>query len=344
MPDRDFYLNPSQKMADIRTQYQAHIARMLELAQLPQAAARARAHLGPRAAHRAGALEPRRTPSRSSRATTTGRSPSSRSARPGLDWNAYFAAAGLGQQTEFVVWQPSAVTGIAALTGERAARDLEGLAALSPARARSRPTCRRPSATEHFEFHGRVLSGTPAAARRAGSAPSTKTNDALGEAVGKLYVARYFPPSEKARAEALVKNLHRRLRRTHRSPRVDGAADTRARQGQARRRSRSESGYPDHWRSFAGLEIERRRCLRQRRARRALRARAQPEEARTTRRPFRVGHGAPGGQRREPARNERAQLPGRHPAAAVLRSCSTAGHGLRRHRRNHRPRDQPQFR
>jgi hypothetical protein len=56
MPDRDFYLNPSQKMADIRRQYQAHIAKVLTLAQLPEV--RAARHLRTRAAHRPGALEP----------------------------------------------------------------------------------------------------------------------------------------------------------------------------------------------------------------------------------------------------------------------------------------------
>ena len=41
---------------------------------------------------------------------------------PGLDWHAFFAAAGLGGQAEFVVWQPGAVTGIAALVRDPAAR------------------------------------------------------------------------------------------------------------------------------------------------------------------------------------------------------------------------------
>ena len=105
---------------------------------------------------------------------------------------------------------------------------------------------------EHFDFHGRVLSGTPEQPPRWKRAVD-ETNDALGEAVGKLYVERYFPPSEKARAEALVKNLIAAF-----AVRIDHlewmAPQTRARAKAKLATLRVGVGYPDHWRSFAALE------------------------------------------------------------------------------------------
>ena len=115
MPDRDFYLNPSQKMADIRTQYQAHIARVLALAQLPDAAGRA-AHIFELERRIAQAHWSRQDTEQVLKGNNHWKRADFAQRAPGLDWEAYFAAAGLAQQGEFVVWQPSGVTGIAALT------------------------------------------------------------------------------------------------------------------------------------------------------------------------------------------------------------------------------------
>jgi putative endopeptidase len=251
MPDRDFYLNPSQKMADIRTQYQAHIATMLALAQLPDATARAT---------RIFALERRIAQAHWSRQDTEQvlkgnnhwKAADFAQRAPGLDWKAYFAAAGLKQQAEFVVWQPSAFTGISALTASEPLETwkdwlrfhlLEHNASYLP----------KAFGAEHFAFHGRILSGTPEQPPRWKRAVD-ETNDALGEAVGKLYVQRYFPPSEKARAEALVKNLIAAF-----GVRIDHlewmAPQTRARAKAKLATLKVGVGYPDHWRSFAALEV-----------------------------------------------------------------------------------------
>ena len=88
-------------------------------------------------------------------------------------------------------------------------------------------------ADEAFAFYGTVLTGTPKQRERWKRAVDA-TNDALGEAVGKLYVAKYFPPAEKARAEAMVKNLIAAFGRRDRQARLDGARDQGEGQGQAR--------------------------------------------------------------------------------------------------------------
>jgi predicted metalloendopeptidase len=253
MPDRDYYLNSSQKMADIRTQYQAHIAAVLSLARLGSAQEKAKAifELERRIAEvhvsRAEDEEVLKGNNHWSAAEFPQRA-------PGLDWAAFFAAAGLAQQREFVVWQPGAVSGISALTASAPLETwkdylrfhlIDSLSGYLP----------KAFVAEQFAFHQHVLSGTPEQESRWKRAVE-ETNDALGEAVGKLYVAKYFPPEEKARAEAMVRNLVAAF--ATRIDRLDWMAPgTRAKAKAKLSTLRVGVGYPDHWRDYSGLEVVR---------------------------------------------------------------------------------------
>ena len=253
MPDRDYYLNPSQKMADIRAKYQAHIAAVLTLAHVAEPAGRAA---------RIFALEHSLAEAHWSRAQSEDVLKGNNhwavaefgQRAPGLDWPAFFAAAGLVRADTFVVWQPSAVTGIAALT---ASVPLETWKDYLRFRLieRNSPYLPRAFVDEHFAFHGRVLSGTPQLRPRWKRAVQ-ETNDALGEAVGKLYVARYFPPAEKARAEAMVQKLLAAF--ATRIDRLDWMApETRARAKAKLATLKVGVGYPDRWRDYSALEVVR---------------------------------------------------------------------------------------
>jgi putative endopeptidase len=253
MPDRDYYLNPSQKMADVRGAYQAHIATALELAHIAGAREKARSIFE---------LERRIAEVHSSRAESEEvlkgnnhwAAAEFAQRAPGLDWPAFFAAAGLAQQREFVVWQPHAVSGISALTASvplETWKDylrfhlIDGMSGYLP----------KAFVAEEFAFHQQVLSGTPQQEARWKRAVA-ETNNALGEAVGKLYVARYFPPAEKARAEAMVRNLVAAF-----ATRIDRlewmAPETRARAKAKLATLKVGVGYPDHWRDYSGLEVVR---------------------------------------------------------------------------------------
>ncbi|MGH8218422.1 MAG: M13 family peptidase, partial [Steroidobacteraceae bacterium] len=114
MPDRDYYLDPSAHMAAIRTQYRAHIARVLRLAHIADADAKAARifELERRMARvhwsRADSEQVRKADNHWSRADFDRRA-------PGLDWQAFFAAAHLEHAPRFIVWQPSALIGLSAL-------------------------------------------------------------------------------------------------------------------------------------------------------------------------------------------------------------------------------------
>jgi predicted metalloendopeptidase len=253
MPDRDYYLNPSQKMADIRSEYQAHIAAVLSLA-----------HIAPASQMAKGIFELERQIAEVhvSRAESEDVLKGNNHwdaadfphKAPGLDWPAFFSAAGLAQQREFVVWQPGAVTGISALTASvplQTWKDylrfhlIDSVSGYLP----------KAFVAQHFAFHHHVLSGTPEQQPRWKRAVE-ETNDALGEAVGKLYVAKYFPPEEKARAEQMVQNLLAAF-----ATRIDRLAwmapETRTKAKAKLATLKVGVGYPDRWRDYTGLQVVR---------------------------------------------------------------------------------------
>ena len=151
---------------------------------------------------------------------------------PGLDWAAYFDAAGLGQQQDFVVWQPKAVAGISALVKSQPLETWKDYLAYH-ALDRARPTCPRPSPTKASISMGHVLNGTPQQAERWKRAIDD-TSGALGEAIGKLYADKHFAGNQGAR-RGDGEEHHRRVRQAHRRGRVDDAGNQGAGQGQARR-------------------------------------------------------------------------------------------------------------
>jgi predicted metalloendopeptidase len=253
MPDRDYYLNPSEKMADIRTRYQAHIAAVLALAHITG---------GKEKATRIFELERRIAEVHTSRAESEevlkGNNHWSAAEfpqrAPGLDWPAFFGAAGLAQQRELVVWQPGAVSGISSLAASVPLETWKDYLRFHLIESES-GYLPKAFVAEHFAFHQRVLSGTPQQQPRWKRAVE-ETNAALGEAVGKLYVARYFPPEEKARAEAMVRNLVAAF--AVRIDRLDWMAPaTRAKAKAKLATLKVGVGYPDHWRDYSGLEVVR---------------------------------------------------------------------------------------
>jgi predicted metalloendopeptidase len=106
---------------------------------------------------------------------------------------------------------------------------------------------------ERFAFYGKTLAGTPALRDRWKRAVDA-TSAALGEAVGKLYVQRYFSPAEKARAEAMVRNLIDAF--GTRIDRLDWMApDTKAKARAKLATLKVGVGYPDKWLDYSGLTV-----------------------------------------------------------------------------------------
>ncbi len=255
MPDRDYYVDPSPRMAEIRTRYREHIGAVLKLGGLARSDGDAKAA-------RIFDLERRIAETHASHVETEdvrkGNNHWSRqdfSVRaPGLDWTAFFLAAGLEKQDDFVVWQPGAVTGISALAQSQPLDTWKDYLAFH-AVERASSLLPRAFVDEQFAFYGKVLSGTPKLRDRWKRGVNA-TDAALGEAVGKLYVEKYFPPSEKARAEEMVRNEVAAF--ALRIDRLDWMApETKAKAKAKLAALRVGVGYPDKWRDYSALEVAR---------------------------------------------------------------------------------------
>jgi predicted metalloendopeptidase len=253
MPDRDYYLSGSAAMREVRRQYLQHIEAVFRLAHVAD---------GRAAAGRVYALETRLAASHGTRAEAEdvahGNNHWSRadfkSRAPGMDWEAFFAAAGLGSQQEFVVWEPSAVTGLASLAGSASLADWRSYLAFH-ALEQHAEILPRALVAEHFHFYGTVLEGTPQLRARWKRAVDA-TNAALGDAVGKLYVARYFPPEAKAQITALVDALLKAF--AQRIDRLEWMAPATRVQAHAKLAALKVGvGYPDQWQDYAWLRVVR---------------------------------------------------------------------------------------
>lgn len=207
MPDRDHYLDPSAPMAEARALYRKHIAAMLTLAHVAGTEA---AEAADSRAGRVLDLETRiaraLAPDADAADVFKQNNPWKRSdfsvKAPGMDWDAYFRSAGMAEQIDFLVWQPSAVTGVSALVGMSSENleawkdylrfhSLEHYAIVLP----------KTIAFEHFAFT------SPGKAPDRLSLAVAATNGALAHAVGRLYTQRHFPPAAKASAQAMARDL-----------------------------------------------------------------------------------------------------------------------------------------
>jgi putative endopeptidase len=253
MPDREAYLDPSPKAATLRAQYQAHIAAILKLADIPDAESKA-AHILSLEIRLAQAHAPDSDAADVFKQNNPWKRADFDTKAPGMDWKAYFKSAGVDDQPEFVVWQPSAVAGTSALVASEEIavwKDylkfhlIEHYASVLP----------KAFAAQDFAFYGAIISGEQKMADRS-DLGIVATNAALGQAVGQLYTQRYFPPEAKAKAQAMVADLIAAFRArisnlTWMSPQTKEKALAKL------AALRIGLGYPDRWIDYSTLDVAR---------------------------------------------------------------------------------------
>jgi putative endopeptidase len=251
LPDRSYYVDTASAMATIRSKYQEHVGAMLGLAGIPDSAQKA-ARILQLESKIATAHWTREASGDVSKGNNHWKRTDFTNKAPGLDWEAYFTAAGLTKPAQFVVWQPSALTGIAALTASEPLDTWKDYLTFHAIQSRVSVL---PGALyrQSFSFFGPVLSGAQKPRDRWKRAV-TATNNALGFSVGKLYAARYFPPAEKARAQSMVTNLiaafHDRI------DSLDWMAPATKMEAKAKLAVLKVGvGYPDKWPEYSGLRI-----------------------------------------------------------------------------------------
>ncbi len=170
-----------------------------------------------------------------------------------IDWNSYFEYMGIPDFETIIVAQPSAVANAANLINKAPIEDLRYyLAARYLNSAASYLSDDFYAAS--FDFHGRTMSGAQEPRPRWKRAMSVP-NGILGEAVGEIYVEKYFPESDKIRMTELVKNLQEAL--GQHIDALDWMSDeTKARAHEKLNTFTVKIGYPDKWKDYSSLEID----------------------------------------------------------------------------------------
>ena len=251
LPDESYYRE--ERFAAVREAFAEHVARVLALAGLDDAVARARRVMELETAIAAGHWDA--VASRDVSATynpraiddVVGDSAALRAWRDALEVPA-------GALDEVVVRQPSFVTSLVALLDEsRLASWRDWLAwrvVLGDARYLSSDV-----ADAHFDFYGRTLTGAPSQRERWKRAVGV-VESAMGDALGRLYVAHHFPPSAKGEVEELVANLVAAYREAITGLTWMGEA-TRERALAKLDAFTPKIGYPARWRDYGALEVRR---------------------------------------------------------------------------------------
>jgi predicted metalloendopeptidase len=253
LPDRDYYLMNDARMMAVRQSYQTYLTQLFTLAQLPDAA---------NAASRVIALETAiaarqwdRARSRDRNAIYNPRTVAQLAeAMPSFDWKAYLDGAGLGAVQNVIVNQPDYLVGIdSIIKATPVATWREYLAAklldtyspeLSSAFVQAR-----------FDFRGKVLAGQQAQRPR-WKRGVTEVELGLGDAAGKLYVARHFKPEAKARMDEMIRNLREAYRIGIDSLEwMTPATKERAKDKLAK--FTVKIGYPDRYRDYSSLVVRR---------------------------------------------------------------------------------------
>lgn len=254
LPDRDYYLddkNPAFVAA--RAKYREYVATMLGLAGFDNAKARAEAIV---------ALETEiarvhwtRVERRQAEKTYNPVPAADLATRfPGLDWSRFIAGTSIPVQGEVIISTPSSLEGIARIINGADLAVLKDYLAFLAIRDAA-PGLPKAFVDANFEMYNKTLGGQPQQAPRWKRGVDL-TSSVLGEAIGKLYVAEYFPPQAKAKIDELVKNIIAAL-----DARLDKLAwmdpKTRVAAREKLAAFTPKIGYPDKWKDYSALSIVR---------------------------------------------------------------------------------------
>jgi putative endopeptidase len=253
LPDEAYY--SADEHQEIRTQYRTHIASMLRLAGIADpdsTAERVFALETALAQHhwdRVKCREADLTYNKLSRIELD-------SLGSALDWSAWLDGSKTPASSleQVVVRQPSFITGLSEVLTRFPLSDWKAWLTWHVIHD-SAPLLSADLVDENFAFYGTALSGTPQLRERWKRGVGV-VEGALGEALGSLYVARHFPPTAKAKMLDLVANLTEAYRQSINELEWMGA-ETRQRALTKLEKFNPKIGYPDEFRDYSSLHIDR---------------------------------------------------------------------------------------
>lgn len=255
LPDRDYYLNDDDaKLRGFRAEYLQHVRRMLAMAGEKDAerAGQAILDLETGLARAQWTKVENRDPVKTYNKTEIARLPA---LVAGYDWNAYFAAAGVGNKADYaIVRQPSFFAVFGTLLGEMPLPVWKSYFKWQVLKATA-PYLGKRFVDEDFGFSGTTLRGIPE------NRPRWKrgvelVEQSIGEGLGRLYVAKHFSPQYKERMQVLVGNLLTAYRQSIASLSWMGP-ETRREALRKLAKFTPKIAYPDTWRDYGALAVSR---------------------------------------------------------------------------------------
>jgi endothelin-converting enzyme/putative endopeptidase len=255
LPDRDYYLKTDRDSVALRTEYRHHVARMLTLAGEPADEAERdsgvvlaiETALAKGALDRVARRDPQKTYHRLTRAEID-------ALTPRFGWSAYLAGLGAPPVDALDVTETKFFQSFDTVIAETSLDDIKTYLRWRLV-SDSAPWLAKPFVDENFAFYGKRLTGTKELKPRWKRCVAA-VDGALGEDLGKAYVAEAFPPEAKARTQAMVGAIAAAFEADLQA--ADWMSpETKAKALQKLAEMRKKIGYPDHWRDYGRLTVTR---------------------------------------------------------------------------------------
>ncbi len=254
MPDRDYYTGDDPRSVKLRELYVDHVQKMFGfLGNTPEEAnanTNTIMEIETRLAHASMTRLERRDPHK-----TYNKSNLEELSKlaPDYNWSAYFDGIGVGDPGKIIVGQPLFFKELSKMMAEVSVEDWKVYLhwnILNTAAA----YLNKEIDAQNFEFYGKALSGQEKQEPR-WKRVLDLTSGVMGEAIGQVYVAKYFPPEAKERMVKLVSNLKESL-----GNRIDNlewmSGETKQKAHEKLATIKLKIGYPDKWRSYDDLEVK----------------------------------------------------------------------------------------
>jgi len=251
LPDRDYYLNEDGRSKEIREKYADHVKNMFNLMGCEVSEERAKTimnietELAKASNTRLENRNPQATYNKMTVAEITAKSPN-------FDWNLYLYEVGAGNVGSIDVNQPKFIEGVSELLNKVSVDEWKVYLKWNLINSMA-PYLNNKFVEESFSFNGKFMSGQEVDRPRWKRVLSA-TNGVMGEAIGQLYVAKYFPPAAKERAQKIVETLKISMGESIKN----NTWMTEVTKEEALKKLSGfgvKIGYPDKWRDYSGLEV-----------------------------------------------------------------------------------------
>jgi len=254
LPDRDYYSKPEPRFQEAREKYRVHVANMFKLAGYDEKTAKAATetvfHMEEKLAENSldnvALRDPANTDHKMTYAAFTKLAPS-------MDWDGYFASAQISR-ADLNVAEPNFMKEVDRQLRQTPLADWKTYLTWQLLNAKA-DVLSQPFVNENFAFQGKYLSGATEIKPR-WKRCAESTDQLLGEALGKKYVEKYFPPAAKARAQEMVTNIIAAMHDT-----IEGLTwmgpETKKKALEKLSTLNPKIGYPDKWKDYSSISLSR---------------------------------------------------------------------------------------